>query len=79
MGDCKVEGSNGEAERGFVVPVEGSVLQVVEERAATEVPKARLIAEEWGHEFEEWAERFPEAPLISDEALRRDSRWRINP
>jgi len=42
-------------------------------------PNRRLSAEEWAHQFEEWADSFPEAPAIPDEALRRENlypdRW----
>jgi hypothetical protein len=41
--------------------------------------KRRLSAEEWAHQFEEWADSFPEAPPIPDEALSRENlypdRW----
>jgi hypothetical protein len=33
----------------------------------------RLSSEEWEHEFEQWADSFPAAPLIPDEALTRES------
>jgi hypothetical protein len=35
--------------------------------------KPRLGADEWWHQFEEWADSFPAAPPISDEGLRRAS------
>jgi plasmid stability protein len=37
------------------------------------VPRTRLSAEEWEREFEEWADSFPEAPPIPDEALSREN------
>ncbi len=36
-------------------------------------PKHRMSAEEWGHQFEEWADSFPEASPIPDEALSREN------
>lgn len=39
----------------------------------------RMNPEEWAREFQEWADSFPDAPPIPDEALSRDSlypdRW----
>ena len=39
----------------------------------------RLSAEEWIREFEDWADSFPDASPIPDEALRRENlypdRW----
>ena len=45
---------------------------VVTEKGST-VPRPRLSAEEWAHQFEEWADSVPGAPLIPDEALSRES------
>jgi hypothetical protein len=36
----------------------------------------RLSAEEWAHQFEEWADSFPAAPPIPDEALSRENLYR---
>ena len=36
-------------------------------------PRRRLSAEEWGREFEEWADSFPEVPPMPDEALSREN------
>jgi hypothetical protein len=36
-------------------------------------PRRRLSAEEWAHQFEEWADSFPEVPPIPDEALSREN------
>ncbi len=33
----------------------------------------RLSPEEWGTQFEEWADSFPDAPLIPDSALSREN------
>ncbi len=33
----------------------------------------RLAPTEWVHQFEEWADSFPAATLIPDEALRREN------
>ena len=53
--------------------------RVVEEKIGGGSPQRRLSAEDWAHQFEEWANSFPEAPLIPDEALRRENlypdRW----
>jgi hypothetical protein len=54
------------------------LLHLVEERAGG-ASRSRLSAEEWSRQFEEWADSFPNAPLIPDEALSRESlypdRW----
>jgi hypothetical protein len=38
-----------------------------------------LARAQWAHEFEEWADSFPDAPPIPDEALSRENlypdRW----
>jgi len=60
------------------VSVEDFLLHVVEERAGRSKPQ-RLSPELWGAEFEAWADSFPEAPPIPDEALSRENlypdRW----
>jgi len=35
------------------------------------VASARLSPEDWARQFEEWADSFPDAPEIPDEALSR--------
>ncbi len=58
--------------------VDAFLQRVVEERAGGAAP-SRLSAEEWSRQFEEWADSFPSAPPIPDEALSRESlypdRW----
>lgn len=43
------------------------------------IPRPRLSIEEWAQQFEEWANSFPDAPPIPDEALSRKNlypdRW----
>jgi hypothetical protein len=60
------------------VSLEAFLQHLVEERAGG-AARSRLSAEEWSHQFEEWADSFPSAPLIPDEALSRESlypdRW----
>lgn len=60
------------------VSLEVFLLHLVEERAGG-ASRSRLSAEEWSRQFEEWADSFPNAPLIPDEALSRESlypdRW----
>jgi hypothetical protein len=59
------------------VSVEGYLQRVVEEKTASRI--ARMSPSEWANEFEAWADSFPEAPPIPDEALRRENlypdRW----
>ena len=47
--------------------------------AAEMAPRPRLSPAEWARQFEEWAESFPDAPPIPDEALSRKNlypdRW----
>ena len=62
------------------ISVEDYLKQLVERELSCEVaPRHRLSAEEWTHQFEEWADSFPEAPPIPDEALSRENlypdRW----
>jgi hypothetical protein len=42
-------------------------------------PALRLNAEQWAEQFEAWADSFPEAPPLPDEALSRENlypdRW----
>lgn len=60
------------------VSLEAFLQHLVEERAGVGA-RSRLSAGEWSHEFEEWADSFPNAPPIPDEALSRESlypdRW----
>jgi len=37
------------------------------------VPARPLSAEEWAQQFEQWADSFPEAPVIPDESLSREN------
>jgi hypothetical protein len=46
---------------------------LVKEKKSTTAPRRHLNPDDWSAQFEEWANSFPEAPLISDEALRRES------
>jgi hypothetical protein len=63
--------------------VEDYLKQLVERELSPNAPETatrrRLSAEEWAHQFEEWADSFPEAPPIPDEALSRETlypdRW----
>jgi len=60
------------------VSVEDFLRHVVEEKS--EHSKAlRLSPEQWTEQFEDWADSFPEAAPIPDEALSRESlypdRW----
>ena len=36
-------------------------------------PPERMSTEAWFAQFEQWADSFPESPLIPDEALRREN------
>ena len=56
--------------------VEDYLKQLVERESslnAPKVPARRLSAEEWAHQFEQWADSFPEAPAIPDESLSREN------
>lgn len=53
--------------------VEAYLEKVVEERLGVSMAKHRLSAHEWTRQFEEWANSFPEAPPIPDEALSREN------
>ena len=57
--------------------VEDYLNQLVERELASNGPEIvssrRLSAAEWAHQFEEWADSFPEAPPIPDEALSREN------
>jgi hypothetical protein len=56
--------------------VENYLKQLVERESslnAPRVPARRLSAEEWAHQFEKWADSFPETPPIPDEALTREN------
>jgi hypothetical protein len=54
------------------VTVEDYLRTVLEEKSAL-AGSGRLTAEQWTVQFEDWADSFPDAPSIPDEALRRDS------
>jgi hypothetical protein len=60
------------------VSVEDFLLHVVEEKTGHSQGQ-RLSPEQWTAQFEEWADSFPEAAPIPDEALSRDNlypdRW----
>ena len=66
-------------------PIEPSVVddtldQIRHEREITmPIRPVRLSPEEWAREFDEWADSFPDAPPIPDEALSRENlysdRW----
>ena len=60
------------------ISLEAFLQQFVEERPGN-AAQPRLSAEEWSRQFEEWANSFPDAPPIPDEALRRENlypdRW----
>lgn len=57
--------------------IEDYLKQLVERELSSNgpeiAPQPRLSAEEWAHQFEEWADSFPEVPPIPDEALSRDN------
>jgi len=57
--------------------VEDYLKQLVERELSSNEPEItphpRLSAEEWAHQFEEWADSFPEVPPIPDEALSREN------
>jgi len=56
--------------------VEDYLKQLVERELSSNRPETasrRLTAEEWGHQFEEWANSFPEAPPIAEETLSREN------
>lgn len=57
--------------------VEDYVKQLIERElsiGASEVAsRSRLSVAEWTQQFEEWADSFPEAPPIPDEALSREN------
>jgi hypothetical protein len=60
------------------VSLEDFLRHVVEEKSEPSMAK-RLNPEQWTAQFEEWADSFPEAAPISDEALSRENlypdRW----
>lgn len=60
------------------VSVEDFLLHIVEEKTGHSKP-LRLTPDQWTAQFEEWADSFPEAAPIPDEALSRESlypdRW----
>ena len=57
------------------VSLEAFLQQVVEEKDGS-ATRPRLSSDEWSHQFEEWADSFPDAPPIPDEALSREN---LNP
>jgi hypothetical protein len=57
------------------VSLEAFLQQVVEEKDGS-ATKPRLSSDEWSRQFEEWADSFPDAPPIPDEALSREN---LNP
>lgn len=61
-----------ELARSNGISVEVFLQRVVEEKSGTKNPQHVLSSEEWNKEFEKWADSFPDAPIIPDEALRRD-------
>jgi hypothetical protein len=40
---------------------------------ASHVTANRLSFDKWEHDFEQWADSFPDAPPIPDEALNREN------
>ena len=60
------------------VSVEDFLRHIVEEKTGRSKAQ-RLSPEQWMAQFEEWADSFPEAPPIPDEALGRENlypdRW----
>jgi hypothetical protein len=60
------------------VSVEDFLLLVIEEKSG-HAPSFRLNPEQWTEQFEAWADSFPEAPPLPDEALSRENlypdRW----
>lgn len=60
------------------VSVEDFLRHVVEEKSG-HGPALRLNPEQWADQFETWADSFPEAPPLPDEALSRENlhpdRW----
>ncbi len=77
-------GSDVEAElraqaEAYGIAVEDYLKRIVAERIGIGAAERRLASDEWSRGFEEWADGFPEAPLIPDESLRRENlypdRW----
>jgi hypothetical protein len=64
--------------RASGVSLEDFLRNVVEEKTGR-APALRLNSEQWAEQFETWADSFPEAPPIPDEALSRENlcpdRW----
>jgi len=60
------------------VSVEDFLRHIVEEKTGPSKTQ-RLGPDQWGAEFDAWADSFPEAPPIPDEALSRENlypdRW----
>lgn len=57
------------------VPVDAVVREVLiaSQPACLTAPSERMSTEVWFDQFEQWANSFPEAPLIPDEALSREN------
>ena len=52
--------------------VEAFLQSIVLEKS-DQLPARRFNADEWARGFESWADSFPDAPPISDEALTREN------
>lgn len=52
--------------------VDAFIQQVIDEKSAVTSPR-RLSPDEWAHQFEAWADSFPQVALIPDEALNREN------
>ncbi len=61
------------------VSLEDYLGRIVEERIGAGSARPRLSPEEWAQQFEAWADSFPAAPPIPEEALSRENlypdRW----
>lgn len=53
--------------------VETFLQSMVEESQRRAGQRSVLSADEWTRQFEEWADSFPQAPVIPDEALSREN------
>jgi hypothetical protein len=54
------------------ISVEAFLQHVVEEKSGPAPRQQQLNPEDWASQFEEWANSFPDAPPIPDEALSRE-------
>ena len=52
--------------------LEAYLEQVIQNHA---IQTPTLSAEAWEHEFDAWVNSFPDAPVLSDEAISRDSMY----